>query len=305
MWSNLKVGTIASGPQTDDPIWLVPRDVAAANITTPEGESEKYLFYRGVGNVDPPISVDTNTKQRALSFRARFDEVLQPEQAETIRQLWLVKIKSDGSAAYRTLDPIRVTNDRKIVVATVQAGFTDADFAAQNLGQLQKEMHAALVAEGLFDDEATAMLKTWEKSYFRSGGWRLFFVVPRCWTDHYLPLTISRPANVTRVMIGRIELISPEQRELLTRLDHTKISDPAWIKTIHDSANARAFFSGHSDFGDLGVPVPPDYQLYLNLGRFRGALVVNEQSHINSPALAKFINNYDLNPFQVSDPSKP
>lgn len=303
-WNNLHVGTRDSGPQTDEAVWLTPRNVAAANVTTPEGESERYLFYRGVGNVDSPISVESNKEQAALSLRGRFDEVLQPSQSETIRKLWLVKIKPDGRAAFRALEPIQVTADRNKVAADVKADFVDADFAQQNIDDLRREMHEALVAEGLFDDEAAAMLQTWEKSYFRSGGWRLFFLVPRSWTEHYLPLTISQPADITRVMVGRIELVSPEQRELLKRLAKTQISDLAWIKNIHDSSNARKFFSGHSDFGDLGVPIPPDYQLYLSLGRFRSALIVNEQSHVNSPALAKFISNYDLTPFQVSDPSK-
>ena len=54
---------------------------------------------------------------------------------------------------------------------------------------------------------------TWEVTLFKSSGLRLFFMVPRAWTDSYLPLNVSVPADITRVMIGRIELVTPAQRQ--------------------------------------------------------------------------------------------
>ena len=57
-WNNLRVGGRASGPSTDVPAWLAPRNVpGAASVTTPAGETERYLFYRGVGHIDAPLSV--------------------------------------------------------------------------------------------------------------------------------------------------------------------------------------------------------------------------------------------------------
>ena len=76
-------------------------------------------------------------------------------------------------------------------------------------------MKNELVTEGLFDDEADALLNTWERSYFRNPGERVFFMVPREWTESVLPLKLSVPAQVTRVMVGRIEMVTPAQRELL------------------------------------------------------------------------------------------
>ena len=90
-------------------------------------------------------------------------------------------------------------------------------------------MHEALVKDGLFADEADALLNTWEVSYFKSPGTRLFFLVPRAWTDHVLPLEISTPADVTRVMVGRIELVTPKTRAALKRLIEAPPSDPAWL----------------------------------------------------------------------------
>ncbi len=100
-------------------------------------------------------------------------------------------------------------------------------------------------------------------------------------------------------MVGRIELVSPEQRETLDRLSRMPISDPAWMSEIQSSEGANKFFSGHSDFGDLGVRIPDDYQAYLDLGRFRNALVLERQRRQPSESLAKFINSYDLQSFDI------
>ncbi|HZZ27612.1 MAG TPA: hypothetical protein VFE46_06350 [Pirellulales bacterium] len=301
-WNHLQVGTQGDGPETTEPVWLAPRNVAAANVTTPAGESERYLFYRGVGNIDSPLSVSTVAAQNTLTLQPRFAELLEAARAPVIRWLWLVKIDDHGAVAYRALKPIESSGIGITPKTTVDSTFTPSDFAPQNLARLQQEMHAALVSEGLFDDEATAMLTTWEHSYFRSGGWRLFFIVPSSWTEHYLPLRVSQPAEIKRVMMGRIELVSPEQRALLKQLANSAISTDAWIKAMPHSPAAQKFFAGRSDFGDLGVAIPPDYQLYLSLGRFRNALLNDEQAHHPSAALAKFITNYSLQPFQVAAP---
>lgn len=306
-WKNLQVGTHADGPQTDEPVWRTPRNVQAADVTMPNGESERYLFYRGLGNIDAPLAVQESTQQESNSFtlRPRFGGVLKHGRSETIRRLWLVHIRADGKTAFRAIEPIRVTADPQQTATTVPFDF--ADYSAENLDQLWRDMHAALVEAGLFDDEAAAMLQTWQKSYFASGGLRLFFIVPPGWTDHYLPLSISQPAEVTRVMMGRIELISPQQRALLQKLAASAISSTAWIYQIPTphSAAAQRFFAGHSDFGDLGVPIPPDYQIYLDLGRFRNALVLYEQARSGTPSLEKFIDNYQLHLFRVSDNTQP
>ena len=67
-------------------------------------------------------------------------------------------------------------------------------------------MKVALMQAGLFNDEADAMLETWKESYFKNPGLRLFYMVPAEWTNYHLPLTISAPHTLTRVLVGRIDL---------------------------------------------------------------------------------------------------
>ena len=56
------------------------------------------------------------------------------------------------------------------------------------------------------------MVNTWASSYFRTDGVRVLFVLPQSWTDRYIPLRITpRPAALVRVMVGRVELLTPER----------------------------------------------------------------------------------------------
>lgn len=67
-------------------------------------------------------------------------------------------------------------------------------------------MKKALTGAGLFDDEAEAMLETWRDSYFGAPGLRVLYLVPNQWTSYFLPLRISAPNELTRVLVGRIDL---------------------------------------------------------------------------------------------------
>ena len=71
---------------------------------------------------------------------------------------------------------------------------------------------------GLFGPEADALLTTWQVSYFKSPGLRLVYLCPAAEVEAMLPLQISVPCNLTRVMIGRIEIVTPAQREVLARI---------------------------------------------------------------------------------------
>ena len=50
------------------------------------------------------------------------------------------------------------------------------------------------------------MLETWKRSYFTEPGLRLFYSAPNDWVNYHLPLRISVPNTLTRVIVGRIDL---------------------------------------------------------------------------------------------------
>jgi hypothetical protein len=127
----------------------------------------------------------------------------------------------------------------------------------------------------MFPDEADALFNTWELSYFKSAGLRLFFMVTRAWTDWYLPLDISVPCDIKRAMVGRLELVTPEQRVLLKKLARAPIPTKPWA--YYEMNGNRAVMRG-------AMPQP-----YRDLGRFRNALLLDEyQAHPN-PSLDAFI----------------
>ena len=257
-WKNLSVGGNWAGPATGEHVWTAPREVQSASVRSDSGESEKYLFYRGVGHIDAPLAVTQDAKAGELTLRSQLPPALNGN--PKVRSLWLVDIRDDGTVAFRAAPSVTLAASGQ-TVGKIPSRFVPGDYSSQNLKKLKASMHDALVRDGLFDDEAAAMLNTWELSYFKSAGTRLFFLVPRAWTDNYLPLTVSVPSDITRVMVGRIELITPAQREILQKL--WKISAPQ----NPASTNAVNTYSQADE-----------HQLYLNLGRFRDALVANEST---------------------------
>jgi hypothetical protein len=72
------------------------------------------------------------------------------------------------------------------------------------------------------------MVNTWKSSYFKTDGVRLLFVLPQSWTDRFIPMRITpRPAQLVRVMVGRVELLSEErERRAETAISGLASPDP-------------------------------------------------------------------------------
>ena len=64
------------------------------------------------------------------------------------------------------------------------------------------------------------MVDTWSRSYFRTMGLRILYIVPRAWTDKLLPITISpAPTDLVRTLVGRVEVLAPpDEAELLSQV---------------------------------------------------------------------------------------
>ena len=153
-WLNLTVGRDASGPLTTEHVWTAPRAVKASPVTTASGESEKYLFYRGVGHLNAPVRVARLNDRLDLlgDLDAGFTMPLR------IQRLWLAQFRSDGGCAFRSLNGVTLRNESLLL--STDARFASREFSAANLTGLRGQMHRALVADGLFDEEADALLNT-------------------------------------------------------------------------------------------------------------------------------------------------
>jgi hypothetical protein len=244
-WRGLQIGGEANGPFTTSRVWTAPRAVEAASVTTSGGESERYLFYRGLGRFESPLRV----RRDAPGSRLLVDPQGDGPSDLVIPALWLVEVRRDGRSGFMTFGPLPLGDGQGL--ADLPARFDEDSLSMGNFTALRGSMHTALVESGLYPAEADAMLNTWETSYFRSPGLRLFFVLPRAWTDQRLPLRLSVPEDrreLERVMIGRLELVTLEQRQLVHR--------------VTDEGLARAERWG----------------AYQNLGRFRDAILLDEIS---------------------------
>jgi hypothetical protein len=255
--------------------------------------------------MDAPLSIVRTDDGTQLQVHSQVGNSVQLRAEMKMGPLWLVDARADGTSAYRTIESIDLTQGAEKVLATTAATFAESDYRPENLGALRKALHAALTRDGLYPDEAEGLLNTWEASYFRRPGLRMFFMVPREWTDHHLPLHVSTAADIERVMVGRIELVTPAHRGLLKRISAGPASQPDWVLAarqqlgpneqdryyredwyLHAYANPTA--------SKLLKTMPEDYRAYLQLGRFRNALLLDEAKRRPTPTLATFIDRYEL-----------
>ncbi|MDB5301160.1 MAG: hypothetical protein JWO87_2823 [Phycisphaerales bacterium] len=310
-WHDLTVGAPARMlPETEDKVWLAPRHVDAADVTAPKGESERFLFYRGVGHLRAPLTASRDATGNKLLVRADWGELARHDPAFKVGPLWLLDVRADGTSAMRQIDPVAVGAIPENILAEIPATFAPADYSKDTLATIRKELHAALMHDGLYSDEADSLLNTWEVSYFRRPGLRLFFMVPPVWTQHALPLKVSQSAYVSRAMVGRIEIVTPEQRALLKKIGQGPASNPDWVESALRSAGGgredyyredwyKKVMSGEKSLLDVKVAMPDDYRAYLGLGRFRNALILDEADRQPTPALTAFIHNYELGAYKT------
>ena len=306
-WDNLQIGGNWPLTNTTAHVWIAPRLVRAARVQNSVGEAEKFLFYRGVGHMDAPLRISRDFAAGDLLIHSQLEQ-LPVDHPLSIRFIWLVDIDSNGQIAFRPLPSLTLDNDPNKVLQRTSARFAPQDYNRGNLQKLEASLKAALLAEGLFGDEAQALLNTWQVSYFKSAGLRVFFLCPREWTDYYLPLQISLPAQINRVMVGRIELVTPEDRaklQQLAALSPAEILAQASRFAKDGLQHYREFprvYDGEKPLSAI-VTIPESYQTYLDLGRFRNALLLDEEKKQPTPGLTRFIAAYGLGGYPDSTTS--
>jgi hypothetical protein len=161
---------------------------APLSVESPAGsQSEKFLFYRGVSAVSVPINA---------TVAADSTIHLQNQMSEEVPAAILFE-RRGSQLGYRMLGPLRD-----------QAVYAPPELSA-SLDSLSTVLESILISQGLFPDEAHAMLETWKNSWFEEGS-RLIYIVPRHFVDSVLPLRVTpAPTATTRVFVGRLELVTP------------------------------------------------------------------------------------------------
>jgi hypothetical protein len=189
-WPSIKVEPHTSPAlpaETAPSRYYAARGTDGAPITVGD-QHEKFLFYRGVGNFQVP-----------LSARVATDGTIAVENrgSDPVPNVILFENRA-GRLGYRN-------------AGAVQGAVTlDSPALDSSLTVLRTELETALIAQGLFPKEAQAMVETWRDSWFEEGT-RLIYIVPSRAIDAFLPLHVDpAPSQTARVFVGRIELITPE-----------------------------------------------------------------------------------------------
>jgi len=202
-WRGVTLRDSVRVPRTDSHVWLAPRQVRSASVVVKSAESEQYLFYRGVAHLDALVQ----TELTEHDVRLRAPKLLQWMRSPnmTIANLWLADIRPDGTVAFREQGELSIAKSGPSRELARIPLFADKDYG-DKLADLRRRMKQYLLAAGLYDDEAEAMLETWKESYFKTPGLRIFYMVPDEWTEYFLPLQISAPHESKRVLVGRVDL---------------------------------------------------------------------------------------------------
>jgi hypothetical protein len=152
--------------------------------------SERFLFYRGVGGFEPPVSAKVN-EDGSLAVRSLDNTPIGDVMLFENRGGHISYHALNSSSNQATLDPLRL----------------DGEWATP-----EAELEKVLIAHGLYPSEAKAMVDTWRDSWFEEGS-RLFYIVSRRAVDEILPVDVSPPPSaLVRVFVGRMELLTMATR---------------------------------------------------------------------------------------------
>jgi hypothetical protein len=207
-------------------------DAAPIQVGT---QNEKFLFYRGVGSFPPPISAKAMADGKVL-VRSLSDAPVEGVILFENRR---------GKLGYTLAGAIHgeITLDRH----SIEGGRSS----------LFRDLEGVLVAQGLYPKEAHAMVQTWSDSWFEEGT-RLFYIVPKQNVDSVLPLRIDpKPAEISRVFVGRMEIITPEiqsdvrlalaQSDRSTLEKHGRFLEPIAKRIGAQNALLDSIYSSYSD----------------------------------------------------------
>lgn len=160
---------------------------------------EKFLFYRGIGNFELPVTISDN-RDGTFQLKNTGNDEIRSLFLVTVKgeQVWFTKFESSAPNSTLTLHQSAVVSDiRNLTNAMVQA----------------------LISEGLYPKEASAMVRCWRSSWFAEEGTRLLYMVPTKITDTLLPLHVSpTPDEVVRILVGRMEIMSESEEQRVLNL---------------------------------------------------------------------------------------
>lgn len=170
-------------------------------VSTAAGEQyERFLFYRGVADFRVPITAQVGLSPVSLNSGSQVQ--VQNHSDTEIPNIILFE-RRGRNVGYRIGGALR---------GQVSLDPPELNASVDDLG---RELESILIAQGLYSNEAHAMVETWRDSWFEEGS-RLLYIVPQNFVNSVLPLTIQpAPTQIERVFVGRMELVTPGTRDAI------------------------------------------------------------------------------------------
>ena len=187
-WSNVRVQPRATpsfpAEEAKNHYYAARHTDAAPLAVGPD--RERFLFYRGVGTFELPLTAVIRPDNTVAARNAG---------ADVIPAIVLFENRG-GRIGWRVQRNLK----ESVHFAPPEPG--------GSIAALRGDLERVLVEQGLYDREAKAMVDTWSDSWFEDGT-RLFYIVPARLVDAILPLDIKpAPEAVARVFVGRLELVT-------------------------------------------------------------------------------------------------
>ena len=193
--------------------YFAAREVDAATVRTSgdKREDERFLFYRGVGDFHMPFVV------RALGD-GKF--IVRNTGKHPLPGYVLLNVKH-RKVTFKVYGHLSAGGEEK----------AELPAEASTIEKLRDAVVGQLVAEGLYEKEARAMVKTWSGDWFGEDGTRVLYLVAEPLTEEFLPLKIDpKPDQTVRVLVGRHDVLTPEREKEIDAL----------VKRLNGGSNAEA-----------------------------------------------------------------
>ncbi len=175
----------------------------------PHVESERFVYYDGlVPTPDYLRCLASDRKRTVLKNVAKFP----------LNNLFVVHADGNAPVQFAHLKELPAGAERAIEFQTVER----KSWPSRGIDQVQDSLRQA----GLFEAEATALIKLWSDKFFNASGLTAFYLLPKSEYDRMLPVKVTpTPEGIVRVGVAHHAHLEEEPAmrrratELIEQLD--------------------------------------------------------------------------------------
>lgn len=211
--------------------WMRARTGESNVVRTKDGQTEGYLFYRGIGNFQPGLRTIADKDGTLRMENGTGGDIPFALVYERVGPLVSWKALPNGLKQGATAT---VNTGFTGLTVTPATGMSPDDSGVRLFHEdLYHTLKNGLAARGLTEAEARAMVETWWDSYFETDGLRVFWVLPDAKTHGILPLEVTpKPEKTVRVLVGRSEVLAPEREKNWLAMSQSPDMKAGWESLV-------------------------------------------------------------------------